>query len=224
MKLLIIEDSIRLTKALKTGFTRTGYAVDVVHDGKLGLSHILGYDYDVVILDIMLPGMDGIEILRKLREKSRETRVIILSARDQVEDKVLGLNLGADDYLAKPFDFDELAARVAALVRKRYGKDSNELKIGNTCINLNTNNVLINEEELDLTASEFLILKYLMVNQGRVLSLEQIIEHISITNKFIAPTTIEVHLSNLRKKLKTAQATLIITNKRGFGYFVESGS
>lgn len=221
MKLLIIEDSSRLRTTLKAGFVRMGYAVDDCADGKEGLSYALINEYDVIILDLMLPSMDGLSVLRELRDKGRNTYVLILSAKDQVEDRIKGLNYGADDYMIKPFSFDELHARLLTLTRRKHNIKTSTLCINNITIDTLKKEVLINKRTVHLTPTEYLITEHLALNINRVITYDSMINQIYTNDDDINRNTLEAHISSLRKKLKQAGSDDLIKTKRGFGYYIE---
>jgi len=221
MKLLIIEDSEKLRHALKAGFSKMGYVVDDVGDGKTGYEFAIQKDYDVIILDLMLSRMNGLEILHKLRKNKKNTKILILSAKDQVEDRVQGLSLGADDYLTKPFSFDELDARLNALMRRDSDTRSTLIEIDNMIIDTSMKQVTINKINVDVTPKEYLILEYLCMNRGRVINYTSLIDQIYASADNVTHNTLEAHVSVLRKKLKKSGAENILKTKRGFGYYIE---
>ena len=221
MKLLIIEDSQRLLRSLGSGLKKAGYAVDLVADGIEGLDYARFNEYDVIVLDLMLPGMDGLTILRKLRAMGRQTHILILSAKDQVEDRIRGLQLGADDYLVKPFSFDELCARISSLVRRRYEAKNPEISVGPISLNTATRLVTREGAPVSLTPAEYAILESLVLNRDRVLSKTQLLEAIHDSESFAGPNVIEVLICNLRKKIGENGDHSIIVTRRGYGYLVE---
>ncbi|MCW8956462.1 MAG: response regulator transcription factor [Gammaproteobacteria bacterium] len=220
MKLLIIEDSVRLRQSLKAGFKHLGYAIDDTGDGKEGLSFAMINDYDVIILDLMLPSMDGLSILEQLRDHRKNTNVLILSAKDQVEDRIKGLNLGADDYMVKPFSFDELHARLLTLVRRMHDIKSPYIDLGQLAIDTTMRQASANNQLLDLTPKEYLILEHLALNQGRVITYESMENQLYSSIEAVTRNTLEAHVSALRKKLKLAQLPDLLKTKRGFGYYI----
>ena len=221
MKLLVIEDSAKIRKSLKVGLSKLGYAVDLAIDGEQGLQFALHLEYDVVVLDLMMPKMSGLEVLRKIRTSNRNPEILILSARDQTRDRIEGLELGADDYLVKPFSFDELHARIQALVRRRYQFKSPLIMIQNLQIDTALHAAKTELGEVSLTPTEMSILEYLAINRKRVISSGQLCDHIYDSNNYSSSQTIEVHISSLRKKLRAAAVEPIINTRRGFGYFIE---
>lgn len=222
MKLLIAEDSPRLRLSLGEGLRRSGYAVDLVADGVSALRYALGSDYDAIVLDLMLPELDGLSVLRQLRASGRKTNVLILSARDQVQDRVRGLDLGADDYLIKPFDFDELLARLSALVRRRYDQRDPVLRLGGIELDLALHRAVRDGIEIPLTPSELALLEYLVLNRGRVVSVTSLEEHLYGSDTAVTRNAMEVQISSLRKKLRAAGEPELVQTRRGFGYFVDA--
>ena len=220
MKLLIIEDSDRLRKNLQKGFTELGFAVDSTGDGQEGLNFALNFSYDAIVLDIMLPSMDGISLLKRVRNKRIDTNVLILSAKDQYEDRIKGLNLGADDYLCKPFSFDELHARVLTLIRRSHQLKSNSIEIGNVSINIQLKQIDVAGAEVRLTPLEYSLVEQLALNIDRVLSVEQLLNHLFDSSASTTKNAVEAHISSARKKLKSAGAPDLIETKRSFGYLI----
>lgn len=221
MKLLVIEDSRHLLRSLGVGFRKSGHAVDLVADGAEGLDYARLNDYDVIVLDLMLPSMDGLTVLRRLREMGKQTHVLILSAKDQVEDRICGLRLGADDYLVKPFSFDELCARLEALVRRKHGEKNPEIAIGGLLLNTAMHAVSRDGQALNLTPAEHSIFERLALSRGRILSKEQLIDAIHDSDSCPGPNVIEVLVCTLRKKIGCHAAAPIIHTRRGHGYFIE---
>lgn len=218
MRILVVEDEHKIANSVKRGFEQETWAADVAYDGEAGYDLASGEDYDVIILDIMLPKMDGLEICKKLREEGNHTPILILTARGEVGDKVEGLNSGADDYLVKPFAFEELLARVRALVRRPKEAQDVELKINDLVLNSNTYEVKSHGKKVDLSKKEFALLEYLMRNAGRVISKENIIAHVWDYEANILPNTVEVFVGYLRDKLGGD----VIKTIRGFGYKIDS--
>ena len=170
MKVLVVEDSPRLRKALTEGLHRSGFVFDMAEDGVEGLNYADTYEYDVVVLDLMLPKMDGITLLQRLRDERNRARVLILSARDGIDDRVRGLELGADDYLVKPFAFEELVARIRSLVRRRHDVGRCAVNVGRVSIDTAAHRAACGDEELPLTPGEYNLLEYLAMRRGRVIS------------------------------------------------------
>ncbi len=220
MRVLLIEDSDRLRRSLTHGLKGAGWAVDAVSSGEEGLAFLETYDYDIAVLDLMLPGLPGLEVMRRLRERGSQVHVLILSARDRVEDRVQGLALGADDYLVKPFSFDELCARLQALVRRRYRAKSPILDLADLTIDTSAKTVARDGEVLHLTPSEYAILEMLLMRHGRVTSRSEILEHLYDGESEVSSNVVEVMISGLRRKVGE-QAARQIRTRRGFGYVIE---
>ncbi len=224
MRVLIVEDQDRLRNWLKKGLEEADFAVDATGDGKEGLWYALGNSYDVVILDLMLPGMDGLSILRRLREAGHEDQVLILTAKDTVPDRVKGLDQGADDYLVKPFAFDELLARVRALVRRSYGKHSAVIEIGDLRIDTAKRQVWRGEQEVGLRAMEYKLLEYLALRAGETVSRTDIWEHLYDFRSQTASNVVDVYVANLRRKLDRPGEKSLIQTRRGLGYVLGTDS
>lgn len=225
MRLLLIEDEEDLINTLSRGLRKFGYAVDTVTDGREGLDLFYMNKYDLVILDLNLPSMDGIEILSKIREDDQECKILILSARSNYQQRIEGLDKGANDYLVKPFDFGELMARIRALLRRTFIQQSIKFKYENIIIDTANRSVYDeNNENIDLRPKEFAILEYLLLNKGRAVSTEELIEHIWADEDSMFSNVVKVHLSTLRKKLNKYCEKEIISSIRGAGYIInESG-
>jgi DNA-binding response OmpR family regulator len=221
MKVLLIEDSQRLLRSLGQGLKKIGYAVDAAADGEEGLALAETYEYHVIVLDLMLPGVPGLEVLRRLRARGGGAHVLILSARDRVEDRVKGLQLGADDYLVKPFAFEELCARIQALVRRRHQAKNPVIRLGALEIDASRRRVSRDGEALHLTPSEYALLELLAYQRGRVFSKEQLVEHLHRSDADVSSNVIEVLVSGLRKKIHAHGEPPILRTRRGFGYLVE---
>ncbi len=223
MRVLIIEDSKALRDSLRAGLAREGFAVDVAGDGKSGLSYARNNPYDLLVLDMMLPELDGMGVLEVLREKEDRPHVLVLTARDRVEDRVSGLNAGADDYLVKPFAFEELLARLHALVRRRYQEQSPLVRVGDLTVDLVKTKASMNGEVLDLTAREYALLEYLALRRGQTVSREEIEDHIYGVNKLPSSNAVDSAVCILRAKLGPDGKDLIQT-KRGRGYVLQEAS
>lgn len=221
MRILLVEDSQRLLRSLTQGLTRLGHAVDAAADGEEGLALAESYDYDAVVLDLMLPRLPGLEVLRRVREQGRSVHILILSARDRVEDRVKGLQMGADDYLVKPFAFDELCARLQALARRRYQAKNPLVRVGVLEIDTARRQVFRRGEPLRLTPSEYALLELLAHQPGRVFSREQLVEHLHRSDADVSSNVIEVLVSGLRRKIHVAGDPPVLHTRRGFGYFVD---
>ncbi len=222
MKLLLVEDSRRLRSALENGLRRAGYALDSAADGRDGLWLAEENEYDVIILDLMLPGLDGLSVLRALREQGKTTHVLILSARDLVEDRVQGLKLGADDYLVKPFSFDELCARLEALVRRSYQAKNPRISIGPLEINTASRQVSCSGREVRLTPREYSLLEILALKPGQVLGRRQLSEHLYEFDREAESNVVDVLVYSLRKKLDPDHPHRLIKTLRGQGYMLEA--
>lgn len=224
MRILIVEDEMDLQEAIAEGLRIDGYAVDTCEDGDTAYELLYVENYDLVILDLNLPGMDGLEVLDKIREEKPNLKVLILSARDSVSDKVKGLDLGANDYLTKPFDFEELEARIRNLLRRKFVQEQNEISYCGISLNLSERKVVIHNKQLALTKKEFALLEYFMLNQNRVISQEELIEHIWDSEADSFSGVVRVHIAGLRKKLKTELGFDPILTKIGEGYLLQEES
>lgn len=220
MRILIVEDEVKLANATKRALELQKYAVDAVYNGSSGYDLAAGEDFDLIILDIMLPGMNGIEICKKLREHGNHTPILMLTAKGQVTDKVTGLDIGADDYMVKPFSFEELFARVRALIRRPKKVTSLLLKAKDLELDPATFKVKRNKKLLNLSTKEFTLLEYMLRNKNMVLSREQIIAHVWNYDADILPSTVEVHMKHLRDKIDTSFGIPIIKTVRGRGYTI----
>jgi DNA-binding response OmpR family regulator len=219
MRILIIEDQVKLAESVKKGLENMGYAVDTVYDGLVGLRRIEASpeNYDLIILDIMLPGIDGLSICKKIRSQNIMIPVLMLTARDTLENKVEGLDVGADDYLVKPFEFTELTARIRALLRRPNKVLETELTGSGIKLNTVMHRVEKNGKEVKLTLKEFAILEYFLRNTNQVLSRDKIIAHIWDFNYDTFSNIVDVNIKNLRKKLQEKNENIIET-VHGVGY------
>lgn len=220
MKILVVEDEIDLQESIADGLKIDGYAVDICDNGEDAYELLFVENYDLVILDLNLPKMDGLEVLSKIRNEKPELKIIILSARSSVDDKVKGLDIGANDYLSKPFDFAELEARIRSLLRRKFTQESGILIYDKMKVNLLKRIVTIGEDEIVLTKKEFSLFEYFLLNKDRVVSSEELIEHIWDSNVDIFSGAIRVHISCLRKKIKTILGYDPIETKIGEGYIL----
>lgn len=220
MRILIIEDDRKIANAIKKGLEQESYAVDVSYDGQDGYGQAKTIDYDLIILDRMLPGIDGLEICRALREQKNKTSILMLTAKDKVTDKVEGLNAGADDYLAKPFSFEELLARIRALLRRPQEFTNNILTVANLSLDRVAFEVKRTNKLISLSSKEFALLEYLMRNPNRILTKDNIIAHVWDYDADILPNTVEVYIGYLRNKIDKpfASEPSVIQTIRGFGY------
>jgi len=220
MKILIIEDYEPLLESLRQGLRENGYTVDATGDGEEGLWYASTGEYDLIILDLMLPGMDGVEILDRLRKQENPVHILIVTARDAVQDRVTGLDLGADDYLIKPFEFSELLARVRALVRRKYESKTPAIVIGDLHLDTIRKQAVMYGKELDLTSREYAILELLDLKRGRVVSRDAIRENIYDFASETGSNIIDVYVGRLRRKLEGAGGRRILHTRRGFGYML----
>jgi DNA-binding response OmpR family regulator len=221
VRILLVEDSKRLQSSLGRGLRKAGFAVDLTGDGQEGLWFAESDDYDVVILDLMLPGMDGLSVLRHLRAKSKATHVLILTAKDAVEDRVRGLQAGADDYLVKPFAYEELLARIQALCRRSYQRKNPQIDIGDLQVNIATHTVTRHGGIITLAPREFMLLEYLILRRGEVVSRSDIETHIYADSAEMMSNVVDSAICVLRKKLTPPGATPLISTRRGLGYVLE---
>ena len=222
MKLLIIEDSVSLRRSLRVGLENLGFTIDETGDGAEGLSMAMTGEYELIVLDIMLPSIDGITLLQTIRAKQLDVRVLILSAKQEPEDKVKGLLTGADDYLTKPFSFDELHARLLNLMRRGGLKTiSDVIRIDNLSLNLQLKLLQVGDTVIDLTPNEYKIVECLFSNQNKVITSEKLSTYIAGQYDLVSKNSIEAHLSSARKKVRAAGGELPIQTKRGFGYIIQ---
>lgn len=220
MRILVIEDDHKIANAVKKGLEQESFAVDVSYDGRDGLGSALTIDYDLIIIDRMLPEVDGIKICAALRDKKINVPILFLTAKDKIKDRVEGLNAGADDYLVKPFAFVELLARVRALLRRPSKKVENILAIDDLSLNTLTFEVLRGKSIIKLSSKEFALLEYLMRNPKRILTKDNIISHVWDYDADILPNTVEVYIGYLRNKIDKPfkNKPELIQTARGFGY------
>ena len=218
MRLLIVEDEKELCDTVAKSLYGSGYEVDTCYDGDEALDYILSDDYDLIVLDLNLPGTDGMDILRELRKKNEETKVLILSARSQIADKVEGLDAGANDYMEKPFHLQELEARIRSLTRRKFVQKDVCLECGELTFDTRKREAYAKGIPVTLTRKENGILEYLILNQGRPVSQEELIEHVWDASVDSFSGSVRVHMSSLRKKLKAALGYDPIVNKVGEGY------
>lgn len=224
MRILIVEDELDLQEAIAEGLRMDGYAVDTCDNGEDAYELLFVENYDLVVLDLNLPKMDGLEVLSKVRDEKPGLKVLILSARSSVGDKVRGLDMGANDYLAKPFDFAELEARIRSLLRREFTGASSVIACGQMRIDLSKRTAYANQNEIALTKKEFAMLEYFLLNKNRVISAEELMEHVWDANADSFSGAIRVHISSLRKKLKSILTYDPIETKIGAGYLlIETG-
>jgi len=218
MKLLVAEDDRDLNSIIVRKFVAEGFAVDSCFNGGDALNHLAFADYDVAVLDIMMPALDGIEVVRKLRAQGKATPVIFLTARDAVSDKVAGLDVGASDYVVKPFSFDELIARIRAVSRTAAGSVSSRLELADLVLDLNRHVVERAGCEIELTGKEYGLLEYLMLNRGSILDRERIVSHVWGYDYEGGMNIVDVYMSYLRKKVDDGHDAKLIHTVRGIGY------
>ena len=216
MRILIVEDEPDLLASLAQALREEGYAVDTADNGNDGLFNAEGTDYDAIVLDVMLPGMDGWEILKCLR-KTKKTPVLMLTARDQTRDRVKGLDTGADDYVVKPFDLAEIFARLRALIRRSVNQTTNVIEIGDVKIYTAARNIFFKEKIIEITAREYALVEFLALHRGEVVTRTQLYEHLFDENESSLSNLLDVHVSNVRKKLGAE----FIATRRGHGYCIE---
>lgn len=221
MKILVVEDERDLNRIITKHLKKNNYSVDSCFYGQEALDFISYSEYDLIITDIMMPNVDGYEFIDKLRANKNNTPVIMLTAKDALEDKIVGLDSGADDYIVKPFEFDELLARIRVLMRRNYGLATNIIQIEEVTLDLAKKQVTKSGEIIDLTGKEYEVLEYLMKNKGSILSRDQILNHVWDYEYEGASNIVDVIIKNIRKKLDRGEGNTIIYTKRGLGYFVK---
>ena len=223
MHILVIEDERSLCETIVRSLRRLAYSVDFCYDGNKAIELLFVERYDLVLLDLNLPGADGMTVLRTLRQTDRDTKVLILSARSEVVDKVEGLDAGANDYLSKPFHLDELEARIRSLTRRQFTQNDLILTCGRVAFDTKSRTATTDGQALTLTRKEIGILEYLLLNQGRPVSQEELIDHVWDNSVDNFSNSIRVHISALRKKLRAALGYDPIRNRIGEGYVMEEG-
>lgn len=220
MRLLVVEDYKPLQQSIVKGLREAGFAVDVTGDGKEGLWYAKSNEYDAIILDIMLPGLDGLSILKQLRNIGNKSHILILTAKDSLDDKVKGLDFGADDYLVKPFAFEELLARLRALTRRTYQQKRTCITIEDIKIDLNKQQVYRNNQPVILTPREYALLEYLAMRAGQIVTRTDIWEHVYDFNSSATSNVVDVYIGYLRKKLEREGKPALIHTIRGRGYML----
>ncbi|MBA3723608.1 MAG: response regulator transcription factor [Candidatus Levybacteria bacterium] len=220
MRILIVEDEVKIANAMKRALELQKYAVDVAYDGHVGSDLAIGEKFDLIILDLMLPGIDGVTLCKKIRDEGIHTPVLMLTARGQIADKVIGLDVGADDYMVKPFSFEELFARIRALVRRPVTVQEPVLKIRDLTLDPTAFKVKRDGKTMNLSTKEYALLEYLMRNKNIVLTREQIVSHVWNYDADILPSTVEVHMKHLRDKIDTPFPQQLIRTVRGRGYTI----
>lgn len=218
MRILIVEDDHKIAAALKKGFEQESFAVDVSHDGQDGFGQASTIEYDLIILDRMLPEMDGVEVCQRLRDEKIKSPILMLTAKDKISDRVEGLNSGADDYLIKPFAFEELLARAHALLRRPNNLENGDLAISDLRLDPHSFEVRRGNRSIKLSTKEFALLEYLMRNKERILTKDNIISHVWDYDADILPNTVEVFMGYLRNKIDKPFKTKLLQTVRGFGY------
>jgi DNA-binding response OmpR family regulator len=222
MRILLVEDSTKLQRAVGLALRKAGYVVDGTGDGEEGLWLATENHYDVLVLDLMLPGLDGMEILRRLRSQGCQTPVLVLTVKSSVEDRVTGLRAGADDYLTKPFSLEELVARVESLIRRGYGQRSPVVRLGNLELNTTSRTLARDGEPVSLTPREYRLLELLALRRGEVLSRADIEEHLYGEEMEVFSNVVESTISSLRKKIDPSGSEPLIQTRRGMGYVLEA--
>jgi len=223
MRILIVEDEPSIANFVRQGLSEAGYAVDVAWDGDEGLAYALAADYDALVLDVMLPRMDGLELLRELRQRGHKTPVLMLTARDTVSDRVQGLDAGADDYLIKPFAFPELLARVRALMRRPPLQVGTLLSVGDLEMDTASRQVRRQDRRIELSPREYAVLEYLMRHPDQVLTRTQIGEHVWNFDFFHESNVVDVYIGYLRRKIDRGSERALIHTVRGVGYRISAG-
>lgn len=219
MRILIVEDNLKLANGLKQLLTDSGYSIDIVGDGESALAAALALNYDLIILDLSLPDISGLRVLESIRAKKNPVPILILTARGSLDDRIKGLDIGADDYMSKPFEWSELEARVRALLRRSLAVKTSRLEFGNISLDLKGNQVIANKQAIDIPAREINVLRELMIANGRIISKSRIIESLSSFDDDISENAIEQYISRLRKRISSHGLT--IKTARGLGYFLQ---
>ena len=220
MRILLVEDESRIARFINKGLTEEGYAIDIVANGEDALSFAGSAPYDLIILDLLLPKIDGITVCRRLRRQNMKVPILILTAKDSIEDRVTGLNAGADDYLVKPFAFAELLARIRALLRRPPVLNADTLEVGNLLVDVIKHQVERAGEPISLTPKEYSLLVYMMRNKCQVLSRTQIMEHVWNYDFYAGSNVVDVYIRYLRKKIDEGHEKKLIKTVRGVGYTI----
>ena len=223
MRILLVEDEHKIANSIKKGLEQESYAVDIAYDGTKGYDYASSEEYDLIILDRLLPGLDGLEIVKKLRSASIHTPILMLTARGEISERVEGLNSGADDYLPKPFAFVELLARIRALIRRPKTTMGSTLEVADLTLNSVTFEVKRDNTLIPLSSKEFALLEYLMRHKGTIIRKEQIINHVWNYDSDVLPNSVEVYITHLRNKIDKPfdSSKMLIKTIRGFGYKIE---
>ncbi|MEA5474393.1 response regulator transcription factor [Synechococcus sp. CCY9201] len=222
MRILLVEDDSAISRFIHQGLSEAGYAIDIAVNGREGLNFAMAADYDVIVLDVLLPGLDGLSVLKELRKQGFQTPVLLLTALDTVQDRVLGLDAGADDYLIKPFDFAELLARLRALLRRPPLHTDVLLKVGNLKMDTAQRIVRLGDRLIDLSPREYSLLEYLMRHENHVLSRTQIAQHVWSFDFYGDYKVIDVYIGYLRRKIDRGDAASFIRTIRGVGYSIRA--
>lgn len=220
MRLLVVEDDAEIAVGLRNALVRSGNRVDVTRDGLSALNAIREADYDCVLLDLGLPDFDGIELLRKIRAEGRATPVVVVTARDQAPERVRGLDVGADDYVLKPFDLDELEARLRAVARRAIASRGGDIVVRNLTLSLGRKAFFVGDEPIDLLPREYAVLECLVLRHGRVVAKRQLLEHIAGWNGSLSETAVELYVHRVRRKIERSGCS--IRTLRGIGYLLEA--
>ena len=218
MRILVVEDEIKLANAVRRALQLQKYAVDIAYDGQSGLDLAVGESFDLIILDVMLPGIDGMEICRRIRREGIKTPVLMLTAKGRISDKITGLDTGADDYMVKPFSFEELFARIRALFRRSVQSPDPLLQVKDLTLDPVSFKVERSGKSIKLSSREFSILEYLIRRKNTVVTRDQILSHVWDYDSDVLPGTVEVHIKHLRDKIDTSFTVPLIKTIRGFGY------
>lgn len=221
MRILLAEDQEKLNSVVTHKLTKEGYAVDSCYDGLEAWDYIESTEYDIVLLDIMMPGMSGLDVLKKMRDAGKHTPVIMMTALGQTDDKITGLDMGADDYLVKPVDLDEMIARIRSVIRRSGNKSSNIIQIQDLTVDVAAKQVSRSGEDIPLTAKEYNIFEYLVQNSGRIISKEQILDHIWNFDFEGDVSIIDVYMHHIRKKVDGKYENKLIRTVKGAGYIVK---
>lgn len=223
MRILLVEDEKKLSASIVKGLSNAGYAVDAAYDGEEALYEYEVNEYDLIILDLNLPKKDGIDVLREIREKDNEMKILILSARTKINDRILGLDEGANDYLIKPFDFGELKARIRNLLRREFVQKPQDLTLNGLTVDTKAKRVLYHTQEITLTRKEYGILEYLMMHKNQIISAETLTEHVWNNEFDPFSNSFRYHIHSLKKKISAASGLDFIKTVWGQGYIIEDG-